>query len=243
MVDGRQLTIRPGRFLVLNNDQRYSCRINSNEKVQCLSIFFKNEFASAVLYDTLHSEEFLLDQPGDAGMPEFYQTLRLITPDMNRQLSGLIHLLETNGYHEAVTDEYLVFLLRQLVIAHGQDTKATGQVQAIKAGTRKEIYKRLCIARDVLHSSPGENIDLSRIGAQAGLSVPQLVRQFKAVFHTTPYQYLTTVRLEQAAQLLKHSEEQVQDIAWMCGFENTSAFSRAFKSRYHLQPTHFRENG
>lgn len=243
-VDGRQLAVRPGQFLVLNNDQRYSCRINSKEKVRCLSIFFKKEFASSVLFDTRHHEEFLLDYPipGDDRLPEFFQTLRPITPDMNRQLSGLIYLLETAGYQEAMTDEYLVFLLRCLVSTHQLDVKSAGQVKAIKAGTRKEIYKRLCVARDILHSSPGENIDLSRIGAQAGLSVPQLVRQFKSVFHTTPYQYLTGIRLQQAAHLLQHTSEQVQDIAWMCGFENAAAFSRAFKSVYGIQPTGFRAN-
>lgn len=241
-VDGRQLTIRPGQFLVLNNDQRYSCRISSKEKVRCLSIFFKNEFASSVLHDTMHDESFLLDYPSAAntGIPEFFQTLRPVTADMSRQFSGLISLLENNGYKEAMTDEYLIFLLRHLLSVHQLDVKSTTRVKAVKAGTRQEIYKRLCIARDILHSSHGENIDLSKIGVQAGLSVPQLVRQFKSVFHTTPYQYLIGIRLKQAAQLLQYTNEQVQDIAWMCGFDNAAAFSRAFRSAYGVQPTSFR---
>ncbi|HEY8956721.1 AraC family transcriptional regulator [Chitinophaga sp.] len=241
-IDGRQLAIRPGQFLVLNNDQRYSCRISSKEKVQCLSVFFKNEFASSVLHDIMHDEDYLLDHPttGNTGIPEFFQTLRPVTADMNRQFSGLISLLENNGYNEAMTDEYLVFLLRHLVSAHRLDIKSATRVKAIKTGTRQEIYKRLCIAKDILHSSQGENIDLSKISAQSGLSVPQLVRQFKSVFHITPYQYLVSIRLEQAAHLLQHTNEQVQDIAWMCGFENAAAFSRAFRSAYGMQPTRFR---
>lgn len=241
-VDGRQLAIRPGQFLVLNNDQRYSCRISSKEKVRCLSVFFKSDFASSVLSDMMHSEDFLLDSPAtaNAGIPEFFQTLRPLTADLNRQFSGLISLLENNGYNEMMTDEYLVFLLRHLVSIHRLDVKSSGLVKAVKAGTRQEIYKRLCIARDILHSFHGEKIDLEKMGAQAGLSVPQLVRQFKAVFHTTPYQYLIGIRLKQAANLLQHSSEQVQDIAWMCGFENAAAFSRAFRSAYGVQPTRFR---
>lgn len=243
-VDGRQLAIRPGQFLVLNNDQRYSCRISSKEKVQCLSIFFKNGFASSVLYDTMHEENFLLDYPvaGNTGIPEFFQTLRPVTAEMNRQFSGLISILENNRYNETMTDEYLIFLLRHLVSTHRLDIKSTTRVKAVKAGTRQEIYKRLCIARDILHSSHRENIDLNKIGAQAGLSVPQLVRQFKSVFHTTPYQYLIGIRLKQAAHLLQHTNEQVQDIAWMCGFEDAAAFSRSFRSVYGIQPTRFRTN-
>lgn len=241
-VDGRQIIIRPGQFLLLNNDQRYSCRISSNEKVRSLSIFFKNDFAASVLFDTLHSDGLSLDYPDSGGgsMPEFFQTLRPITPDMARQLASLVGQLETKGYNEAMTDEYLVFLLRYLIGAHQRDIRDTVRVSAVKASTRKEVYRRLCVARDALHSSHGEPIDLGSIGAQAGLSVPQLVRQFKAVFHTTPYQYLAAIRLQQAASLLQHSNEQVQDIAWRCGFENAAAFSRAFKAAYGVQPTRFR---
>ncbi|WP_342085171.1 AraC family transcriptional regulator [Dyadobacter sp. OTU695] len=242
-VDGRELAVRPGQFLVLNNDQRYACRINSKEKVRCLSVFFKKEFASSVLFDTLHSEEFLLDHPAsdNDNIPEFFQTLRHISPDMERQFSGLVRLLETRGYYEAMADEYLVFLLRHLIGAHQLDLRIANQVRAVKVGTRKEIYKRLCIARDILHSSHGQHIDLGGISAQAGMSVPQLVRQFKAAFHSTPYQYLVGIRLKQAAYLLQHTGGQVQEIAWMCGFEDAGAFSRAFRSAYGVQPTRFRD--
>lgn len=241
-VDGRQLVVRPGQLLVLNNDQRYSCRIRSKENVQCFSIFFKNDFASSVLIDTLHTEEFSLDNPDrdSSEIPEFYQTLRQITPDIGRQFSGLRGLLQTGEYHQAGVDEHLTFMLRNLIGIYRSDIKSVGLVKAVKAGTRREIYKRLCIARDVLHSSLGESLDLSTVGTQAGLSVPQLVRQFKSVFQTTPYQYLTDIRLKQAAGLLQHTDQQVQDVAWACGFENAGAFSRAFRSVYGMHPTRFR---
>lgn len=244
-VDGRQLRVRPGLFLLLNDEQRYSCRISSTEKARTLSVFFKKEFAVSVLSDAPRGEAYLLDNPVmEAGcMPEFFQTLRPVTPGMDGQLSGLIHLLETEGDNEMMTDEYLVCMLHHLIGVHRSDVKGAGLVDAVKAGTRKEIYKRLCIARDVLHTAHGDNIDLKKIGAAAGLSVPQLVRHFKAVFHTTPYRYLTGIRLQQAAGLLRRTGEPVQDIAWTCGFENAAAFSRAFKSAYGVQPGRFRAEG
>ncbi|MBO9730164.1 MAG: helix-turn-helix transcriptional regulator [Chitinophaga sp.] len=244
-VEGRQLTVHPGQFLVLNNEQRYSSRIRSKETVQCVSIFFKNEFAATVFSDTQRDDAYWLDNAGTSShrLPEFFQMLRPITPALHQQYSSLLSMLNTNGYEESMTDEYLVFFLRHLIIMHGGDITASNQVKAIKAGTRKEIYKRLCVARDILHSTPGHQIDLSQIGAQSGLSVPQLVRQFKAVFHTTPYRYLSNIRLQQAAHLLQRTNEPVQDIAWMCGFESAGAFARAFRAAYGVQPTFFRANG
>lgn len=242
-VDGRQLVVRPGSFLVLNNDQRYSCRISSKEKVKCLSIFFRTEFATSVLFDVLNTEESLLEYPYPESkvLPEFFQTLQLITPDMSVQLSKLIRLLEATGYRKDRTDECLVFLLRNLIQIHRSDMKGVNNIKAIKPGTRHEIYKRLCVARDMMHASYSEDLDLSTIGAEALMSVPQLVRQFKKAFQISPHQYLTKIRIEQASSLLRHTDEPVQEIAWMCGFESASAFSRIFKSMQGMQPTHFRK--
>ncbi|ASZ13491.1 AraC family transcriptional regulator [Chitinophaga pendula] len=242
-IDGRQLMVRPGLFLVLNNDQRYSCRISSKEKVRSLSIFFRTEFAASVLFDISHTEDSLLEYPfpESKALPEFFQTLQYITPDMGFQLSALLRLLETKGYHKTMTDECLVFLLRNLIELHRSDKKRVSNIMAIKATTRQEIYRRLCIAKDVLHSSCQEDLDLNKVSAEACMSVPQLVRQFKSAFQTTPHQYLTRIRLEQAAGLLQRSNEPVHDIAWKCGFESASAFSRIFKAAYGIQPTSFRK--
>ncbi|MEV4883993.1 helix-turn-helix transcriptional regulator [Chitinophaga ginsengisegetis] len=242
-IDRRRLVIRPGQFLVLNDDQRYSCRTDGNEKVKCLSVFFQKEFASSVFDDMLNSEETLLQYPSSDNKtaPEFFQTLNTITPDLQAQLTGLTTTIENRGYDAAMADERLVFLLRHLIGVHKSEMVRGDKVNAVKATTRKEIYKRLCIARDVLHSSYTENLDLYKISHLACLSVPQLIRQFKAVFHCTPYQYLIRIRLEHAARLLQHTNKPVQEITWICGFENTSAFCRAFKSAYGIQPMIFRK--
>ncbi len=243
-INNYRLAVRPGQFLILNDEQNYSCRIDNGEKAKVLSVFFKKEFARAVFQDTLHSEETLLDNPfnKDGKTPEFFQTLNDITPALQQQLEALIAALDTQGYSATMADEYLVFLLRHLISTQKAASGHIRNVNALKANTRTEIYKRICIARDILHSSYMDNPDLPAIGALACLSVPQLVRQFKAVFHTTPHQYLTRIKLERAAELLKHSDKPVHEITWLCGFENASAFCRAFKSAFGMQPGNFRKN-
>jgi AraC family transcriptional regulator len=105
-----------------------------------------------------------------------------------------------------------------------------------------EIYKRLCIAREFLHSTYKDNPNLDDISKEACLSVPQLVRHFKAVFGVTTHRYLKQIRLQRATELLKSTQNPVQEITWMCGFENVSAFSRAFKTAYGKQPTEYRKD-
>lgn len=241
-INNNRVAVRPGQFLVLNDEQTYSCNIAGGEKVRGFSVFFKNEFAASVLHDALSGEGGQLDNYDltNSTAPEFFQTLTNFDHELQQHLSDLIVSLETLGYNGTMVDEYLVFLLRYLLGVNNKDKRRSNYVQAIKLSTKTELYKRLCVAKDILHSSFMENPGLDFISASACLSVPQLVRQFKAVFHTTPYQYLIRIKLEHAAHLLRHSGNPVHSITWMCGFEDVSAFCRAFKSYHGISPVGFR---
>ena len=241
-VDRRSLVLRPGQFLLLNDDQEYSCRVDTAGALRAQSVFFRTDFVAAVFRDALYGEETLLDNPLETERRplEFFQALNEMDPRLDRQLDGLMSALEEQGYDHEMVDERLVFLLQHLIRLHKKEVDTAGRVNAIRAATKKEIYKRVCIARDLLHSCFMDKPDLAVLSHQACLSTPQLIRQFKAVFHATPHQYLNRVRLAHAARLLADTAEPVHEITWKCGFENTSAFCRAFKAEYGVPPLHFR---
>jgi AraC-like DNA-binding protein len=193
----------------------------------------------------LCGEEALLDDPFDGGGEplHFFQTLHDSDPALEHMLSDLVTGLNFYGYESNRVDERLVFLLHHLIRVQKKEVVRAGRVNALKPNTRKEIYKRLCVARDLLHSSYMDTPDLAVISHTACLSTPQLIRQFKAVFQTTPHQYLTRIRLAHAARLLQDSAMPVHEITWKCGWENTSAFCRVFKAAYGVSPLSFRMPG
>jgi len=242
-IDNRQVAVRPGQFLILNDDQTYSCRIHRGEVTRVLSIFFKKEHASAVFRDAVLNEETLLDDPFGhwKKTPEFFQTLTYIDPSLQAQLLDFIAYLDGHAATGASTDEYLVFLLRYMIGAYKSEIKRSEKVNAIKPGTKKEIFRRLCVAKDILHSSYMDKLNLEIISHAACLSVPQLIRQFKAAFGITPHQYLVNLRLQQVAEQLKSGDKPIREIAWQCGFENVSAFSRRFKLQYGIQPERYKK--
>jgi AraC family transcriptional regulator len=262
-VDGRHVAVRPGQFLILNDDQRYSSSIHKGNGAQSLSVFFQQEFAASVFHDMLRPEEQLLDNPHDLhhprdlrhprdlsdprhphvprfSTPEFFQTLHPIEPNLAAALTSLLTRLDIEGDDQSRTDEQLVFLLQYLVRAYRSDRQFLQQVNAVKPSTKREIYKRLCTARDILHSFFQEPLDLSDLSTRACLSTPQLIRQFKAVFGQTPYQYLVDIRLRHAAKSLKETSTPVTEITWRSGFNDPSAFCRAFRTAYGISPEQFR---
>lgn len=241
VVNNRRIAVRPGQFLTLNDGQNYACSIDQ-EKVRGFSVFFKKEFAAEVFRNETRKEETILDNPfnADEKSPDFFQTLNYITPTLQLQLTTLLAALENDGFH-AMTDEKLVFLLEHLIRSYKSDIKRIDRVAAIKPSSKTEIYKRLCVAKDLLHSTFMDQPNLDTLSMTACLSVPQLIRQFKAVFQVTPHQYLVALRLSKAVELLKFSQKPINEITWECGFENVSAFCRAFKTAYGTQPLNYRK--
>jgi AraC-like DNA-binding protein len=237
-IDGRHIAVRPGQFLILNDDQPYSCHIGNREPARIISIFFKKEFANAVLNDAVDTPS--LDNP-TARQIEFFQTLYDIDPDLRQQLNTFITHLDTHGYNSDAVDEYLIFFLHHLIRTHRSELTRAAKINALKPGTRTEIYKRLCIAKDAVESSYHEPLNLETLSKASCLSVPQLVRHFHAAFHTTPHRYLAGTRLRHAAQKLATTNLSVKDITWQCGFEDASAFCRAFRSAYGAQPEAYRK--
>jgi AraC family transcriptional regulator len=241
-VDGRRIAVRPGQFLVLNDDQTYSSCIPKGRSTHDVSVFFQKEFAASAYRDLLFKEETLLDDPFEQPQknPEFFQTLNAVKPGLASHLTSLIAQLDTFGDDPDLIDEGLVVLLHYLLHAHRTDNRLVQKVNAVKPGTKKEIYRRLCIARDILHSSFQESIGLAELSTRVCLSRPQLIRQFKLVFGRTPYQYLIDIRLRHAAEALRKSPTPINEITWHCGFNDPSAFCRAFRSVYGASPEQFR---
>src|SRR6185437_15485303 len=124
-VDGHWLAVRPGQFLVLNNDQRYSCQIPFESGARTISVFFERQFAGSVFRDMLEPDHRLVDAPFEGGdrAPEFFQTLRPVEPQLASRLISLVGRLDVDGYDGGFVDEYLVFLLRYLLRTHRSDSR------------------------------------------------------------------------------------------------------------------------
>ncbi|MBK6705932.1 MAG: helix-turn-helix transcriptional regulator [Caulobacteraceae bacterium] len=83
------------------------------------------------------------------------------------------------------------------------------------------------------------DITLPDIAKVAGLSRTHFLRSFSRCFGQTPYQALRQRRLERAGELLKSRSTSVTDVALAVGYNNFSAFARAFRAYYGVSPSMF----
>ena len=73
------------------------------------------------------------------------------------------------------------------------------------------------------------------------MSVCWFIRSFKRYTGVTPLQYITTIRINKAKELLKDSGYSIQEIGSLVGYDNQLYFSRMFKKQTGCSPSQYRE--
>jgi AraC-like DNA-binding protein len=95
----------------------------------------------------------------------------------------------------------------------------------------KQAMHRLISAQDV-------NVD--KIASEAAIPKHTLVRALKAEGLESPMRYIWSLRLDQAAQLLRRTPTMhVKEVAWRSGFTSAAHFSRMFRQRFGATPKEY----
>ncbi|MEM6990984.1 MAG: AraC family transcriptional regulator [Myxococcota bacterium] len=111
-----------------------------------------------------------------------------------------------------------------------------------RVGHRK-IARALAFMRDMDPGTPADDMTLDELARVAELSKFHFLRQFSSVVGITPGAYLRTLRLCQAARILRSSDRPIVDVALAVGFSDHPSFSRAFARHMGLTPSEYRRLG
>jgi AraC-like DNA-binding protein len=90
------------------------------------------------------------------------------------------------------------------------------------------LYRRVVQAKLFIDTKYHQDINLNDVADEAYFSKFHFIRLFKASYGKTPHQYLITVRINNAEQLLKKGMP-VADVCYTIGFDSLSSFSALFK--------------
>jgi transcriptional regulator GlxA family with amidase domain len=88
----------------------------------------------------------------------------------------------------------------------------------------------------IVHEEYERDLTPGEVARRIATSRRQLQRVFAEVGHTTFSEYLTRVRLDRAAELLRRDPRPVPQIARAVGFRSPSGFSVAFRRRHGVPP-------
>jgi len=239
---GGTYAVDPRSYLVLNHGQTYTIAIDSPTMVESFCLFFGSGFAEEVYHSLTSRPDRLLampELPDNTTIHFFERTYPhddVLSPALLQLRAAVIRGLPEHAW---LTEQFHSTMQRLLQV-HFNVYKEVEKLPALRAATREEIYRRLYRAKDYADALFHLPLTINELASVAALSPNHFLRTFKQAFQQTPYQYIVSKRMEQAKELLLHSNLSVTDICFSIGFESLGSFSWLFRRRVGISPEHFR---
>jgi len=153
-----------------------------------------------------------------------------ISPEMIKTASEILQhpvpeILESH-YCKLKCEELLCYIFSLLMqreatptsSMHTRDIKA---IYAVKLNLQSHIYEPLQIAA---------------LARQAGMSEPKMRKLFKQTFGKGIFEYYQSVRMQEAARMLRAERLSVSEVGYKLGFTNLSHFTRVFEQNIGVKP-------
>lgn len=115
----------------------------------------------------------------------------------------------------------------------------SGAPSAGRAGVvrRRQLYLEAAV---LLADRRGEDLSLDEVARELATSSRQLQRAFSENADTGFRAYLTRLRMQQAAELLREGGTPVDRVGQTVAYRGAGAFSKAFRRTYGLTPSEYR---
>lgn len=234
---GRELVVDRSSFLVLAAGERYSMNIDEPKPVETCCAFFANGFLERIAADLASPLETALDAPERTAPSLTY--LSALHGDRERALTGRVCTL-ANRCEERLnpsgTEEDFLAVGISLLEYYEQIRAQMARLPAVRSSTRQELFRRLLIGREYIHSHGADPVSLAAVARAACLSPFHFHRGFTRAFQQTPHGYLTQLRLAQARDMIVDGSS-VLEACLAVGFSSPSAFTRLFRQRLGCAPS------
>ena len=155
---------------------------------------------------------------------------RLIHPHLVE--SVMMDIMEEGRYDNRNKERNCMLLAEVLIARISADMVLTEE----EGQTARATYRR---CRQYMASNFSTIRTLAQVAENCGVSVPYLCRLFENFAESSPYEFLTQLRLKRAARMLATTRMPVAAVAPAVGYRNIPQFSRMFKATFGVPPSKY----
>lgn len=216
-IEGNEYNLSKGDIIIMRPEEAHYTDIDDSVPYERLTIHFSDTLFRAIDPSSRLLRPFFDRDAGSFNRysredfkPEIYDLFlqNITSPTEDRHLQLSVNLIYI------LNELYLIFKSRD--IEHEGSTTAQRIVRYV-------------------NQRVSENISLDTICSRFYISKPQLCRIFKEATGSTVQNYISTKRLANARRLLGSGVSPVK-VATLCGYNDYSAFYRAFCKQYNSTP-------
>lgn len=144
----------------------------------------------------------------------------------NEEIYGLLQTLGlSHNYFDRIRAVYRVL---EILVGEGEEKRG-----------REMLRMRI---EEYVYANYFKGITANDIARRISYSTAQVYKLVKKYFSLSPANYINSVRLQKAEQMLLSSDSNITEISLAVGFEDSAYFSRLFKKSYGESPKIYRTN-
>jgi len=108
----------------------------------------------------------------------------------------------------------------------------------ISSPDEKFLHKAIEVVENNIADS---DLDIERFSREVGVSRMQLYRKLDALTDMTVKEFIRSIRLKRASQLLEQESMSISEIAYAVGFKDLSHFRKCFRQMYGMNATEYKQ--
>ncbi len=169
------------------------------------------------------------------------KTRHLITQSDNLYCVGSVNSIADLMVH-IIERWFGTHIARSIEQQFSPEIRQAFHAAAYQSNTNNNHHDEMVLeAQTLLQDHLGNGLKLGELASWLDVSSSTLSRRFREALEQTPQQYLTDLRLDTAADLLRRSNLSIGEVCWQVGLRDTSSFSRLFRSRFDTSPSRYRK--
>lgn len=220
LINGNKFSLKNHSIQLIRPSDYHKQMTAEGEHIRYFNVIFTPEFISEDMREQIEKDSVpLCINVNESDWRDMLRLVRQVNDEFSRTPDDPLTRITLRNTVEGVC----VYLLRH--------------TETEKGAYEDSSYEPLRRAISYIHKNYREDLKLSDVAAQAGLSPTY----FSAVFHkyigTSFCHYLTDYRIQAAEKYLGSSDLALKTIASVCGFTSYSHFVTVFKKYYGVSPS------
>ncbi|MDU1317070.1 AraC family transcriptional regulator, partial [Anaerococcus hydrogenalis] len=210
-------------FFIINSNVGHSIYSNENENLLYISFGIDSIFIKNINdKEKLEEDKYIYKKIKDSN-EYFIDCFNEINQEFN---SNDIY---AKSMANAKASEFIIKLLRK----YKDEFLITNDIK---------INKQIDYIKNFIDNNYSEDIKLESLSKMAYMNKFHLISEFKQSYRVTPIEYLILKRIEITKNLLISTNNSMEEISSIVGFNSQSYFNQVFRKKVGITPSQFRKN-
>jgi AraC family transcriptional regulator len=242
-VGNKEHSVTPGNFLLACKQPGVKAYFDSKTVVKSICVDICPDTMAEAFTIVAATQEYDFDnyQAKYFSYPEFFEAVCPAgSSQFGKKLDGLVSAIQGREAVQLVSREWFLDLAEKIIYHEYGNYLSLNGLHSVKLETRKELLSRVSFGKKFIDENFLAINEMNEVAVASSLSEFHFFRSFRQAYGITPYQYMLNKRLALANELIKKAEMSITEIAFHCNFPDLFTFSKAFKRRYGISPSHLR---